>query len=197
MKDIKLACIFLASGHSTRFEGNKLLSTLGEKPLIDTVFGNFPCEYFHQTIVVTRYAPVAVSAVQHGYTVVENHDTENNIATTIRLGIEAAAPDIQGCMFSVCDQPMLTAPSIHNMVEVFRTAPASIVALGHRGKRGNPVIFPRSLFHELATLPPHEGGSCIIQKYPELLNIVEAASRRELLDIDYRADLEKLEASHD
>ena len=56
----KLACIFLASGRSTRFRDNKLLADFGGRPMADVVLGNFPGELFQQVIVVTRYPQVAV-----------------------------------------------------------------------------------------------------------------------------------------
>lgn len=143
---LKLGCIFLASGQSKRFQGNKLLSEFNGRPMIETVLGNFPCELFNQTIVVTRYAEVAVTAAQRGFTVVENDGADDSVARTIRLGLDALTPNLDGCLFSVCDQPLLTARSIQAIVDEFIAHPGAIVALGYRGKRGNPVLFPRALF---------------------------------------------------
>ena len=141
---LKLGCIFLASGQSKRFQGNKLLSEFNGRPMIETVLGNFPCELFNQTIVVTRYAEVAVTAAQRGFTVVENDGADDSVARTIRLGLDALTPNLDGCLFSVCDQPLLTARSIQAIVDEFIAHPGAIVALGYRGKRGNPVLFPRA-----------------------------------------------------
>jgi len=68
-----------------------------------------------------------------------------------------------------------------------------IVALGWKGNRGNPVLFPSSLFSALATLAPHQSGSSVIAQYSHLLRIVEAEGPQELLDIDTPADLKYLE----
>ncbi|MEM1484212.1 nucleotidyltransferase family protein [Oscillospiraceae bacterium PP1C4] len=191
-KSLKLACIFLASGHSKRFHDNKLLSDFGGRPMVDVVLGNFPYEYFNQTVVVTRYAQVAVTAAEHGFTIVENDDETDDISKTIKLGLAVLAPDTDGCLFSVCDQPMLRPQSIGALVDAFRAKPDSIVALGFRGKRGNPVLFPRTLFDELNALEPNQSGGAVIAAHKELLTVVEASNRRELVDIDYRADLETL-----
>ena len=188
----KLACIFLASGRSTRFRDNKLLADFGGRPMAVVVHGNFPGERFQQVIVVTRYPQVAVSAALLGYSVVENDDTTGDMAVTIRKGLAAVDPEAVGCMFSVCDQPLLTARSIGALRAEFLAHPGSIAALGHRGKRGNPVFFPRALFGELAALPPGKSGGAVIAAHPELLRVVEAANRRELLDVDYRGDLDAI-----
>lgn len=186
---LKIGCIFLASGHSKRFRENKLLAKVGEHMLVDTVFANHPSERFNQTVVVTRYAPVAVSAAQCGFTIVENQDVTDDISITIRLGLDALRYDMDGCMFSVCDQPMLTTESVRHLVDAFRSDPDKIAVLSYNGKRGNPVIFPKSLFEELKTLKSGQSGSAVIRQHEELLNFVGVQHRRELLDIDYRSDL--------
>ena len=189
---LKIGCIFMASGHSKRFHENKLLSNFGGHMLVDTVFRNHPGELFNQTVVVTRYAPVAVSAAQCGFTIAENDDTTDDISKTIRLGLEALRPGMDGCMFSVCDQPLLTAESIQNLVHAFQASPDKIAVLSYNGKRGNPAIFPKALFEELKTLPCGQSGSAVIEKHHELLNLIPVKHRRELIDIDYRNDLDAI-----
>ena len=189
---LKIGCIFLASGHSKRFRENKLLSNFGGHMLVDTVFGNHPSELFNQTVVVTRYAPVAVSAAQCGFTIVENEDTTDDISITIRLGLEALRPGMDGCMFSVCDQPLLTAESVRGLVHAFQDAPDKIAVLSHNGKRGNPAIFPKTLFNELKALSSGQSGSAVMKQHPDLINLVAVKNRRELIDIDYRSDLDTI-----
>ena len=189
---LKLGCIFIASRQSKRFQGNKLLSEFNGRPMIETVLGNFPCELFNQTIVVTRYAEVAVTAAQRGFTVVENDGADDSVARTIRLGLDALTPNLDGCLFSVCDQPLLTARSIQAIVDEFIAHPGAIVALGYRGKRGNPVLFPRALFSELGALAPGQSGGAVVAAHMPLLRIVETKNRLELVDIDYRADAASL-----
>ena len=188
----KIGCIFLASGHSKRFRANKLLSSVGDRTLVDTVFHNHPSELFNQTVVVTRYAPVAVSAAQCGFSIAENEDTTDDISKTIRLGLETLRPGMDGCMFSVCDQPLLTTESVRNLVHAFQASPDKIAVLSYNGKRGNPAIFPQALFSELEVLSNGQSGSAVIEKHRELLNLVPVTHRRELIDIDYRRDLETI-----
>lgn len=186
----KIAVIFLASGHSTRFSGNKLTTAFAGRMLVDVIFDHLPAERFRQIVVVTRYAPVAASAAERRFAVAENFDETGDIAHTIRLGMQALLPQIDGVMFSVCDQPLLTSQSIGALCDEFMAHPDSICALGYHNKRGNPVIFPRALFDALATLPSGKPGGHVIEAHLELLRIVEAAHRRELVDVDSRADLQ-------
>ena len=125
--------------------------------------------------------------------VVKNPDPASDIAQTIRLGLNAFDCSLDGCLFSVCDQPLVRVRSICTLVDRFCSEPDAIVALGWKGNRGNPVLFPSSLFSALATLAPHQSGSSVIAQYSHLLRIVEAEGPQELLDIDTPADLKYLE----
>ena len=192
MPSLKLACILLANGRGKRFGSNKLLAGWGGRPLCDVVLDRHPAELFHQTVVVTRYPEVAVSAAVRGFSVAEDPDGPDDIARSIRLGLEALRPGLDGCLFSVCDQPLLRADTIRKLAAAFIAHRGCIVAAAHGGRRGNPVFFPAALFGELASLPPGGSGGGVIAAHPELLRLVEVADPRELLDVDLPEDLEKL-----
>lgn len=189
MASKKISCIFLASGHSKRFQGNKLLVPLDGRPLVQHVFEHLPVPLFHQVLVVTRYPQIAQLAQRLQFTPILNPDPTDDIAVTIRLGLEYLEQDIEGCMFSVCDQPFLSSATLTALVQEFQAHPRSIVAPAHQGSRGNPVIFPRTLFQELSTLSPNQSGSAVIARHRELLRLVEAGDPSQLQDIDYRSDL--------
>lgn len=190
---LRLGCVFLASGQSKRFQANKLTAEFHGIPLAEFVFSRFPAGRFHQTVAVTPFAQVAASAKRCGFQVVENLDSASDIARTIRLGLNALDGSFDGCLFSVCDQPLMRTQSIHTLADRFCSEPDKIIALGWNGSRGNPVIFPASLFPALSALAPHQSGSAVITRYSHLLRVVEAEGPQELLDIDTPADLEYLE----
>ena len=189
-----LSCIFLACGRSKRFGANKLLTPFCGQPLCDTIFQRHPAELFQQNLVVTRYPEIALSACQNGFSVVENLEGQDDVAQTIYLGLQALDQRSIGCLFSVCDQPLLRPESIQRMVQTFLEHPRAIVALGWQGRRGNPMCFPQELFGELARLPANCGGSFVAQAHLEQVILVEAAGPEELEDIDCPEDLERLAA---
>lgn len=193
MSSFRIGCVFLASGISSRFQGNKLLADFNGVPLVEAVLRQFPTEYFNVNLVVTRYPQVAAIAAQYHFGVVENLEPGEDLAQTIRLGVEALPKGLDGCMFSVCDQPLLSPESVKKLVEAFQASPNSIAALSYQGHRGNPVIFPGDLLPSLKTLPARHGGNHVIQAHSERVLLVEAFHRRELMDVDYRSDLSALE----
>ena len=187
---LKLGCIIMASGNSTRFHCNKLLTSVDGRVMIDIALDTLPAEMFNQIIVVTKYPQIALSAAMKSFTVVENLNRDATIATTISLGVDELKEDIDGCMFMVCDQPFLTSESIRKLARTFVADPHKIYALGHNGKRGNPVFFPKSVINEFYGLGDGMSGNVVIDRHLDLLTIIDIADPRELKDIDSPTDME-------
>lgn len=187
MKSAKIATIFLASGKSVRFGQSKLTYPVDGGSLIERCFAHFPFELFLQNIVVTNQPQIAVQASLLGLSVVENPLGEG-LSDTIRLGIAALQQEIDACMFCVCDQPFVQRQSIKAIVDAYQSQPEHIICLGKGMRRGNPVIFPKSLFTQLQSLRGDEGGTVVIQRHQNLLQIVDCIDERELFDVDTMSD---------
>lgn len=98
---------------------------------------------------------------------------------------------MDGILFAVCDQPWLRRGSVERLLADFSAAPSNIWALSWQGRKGNPVVFPKSTFHALLKLTGDRGGGVVIWANPGLLRLTEAGSPEELRDIDTPADLAK------
>ncbi|MEG1774705.1 MAG: NTP transferase domain-containing protein [Oscillospiraceae bacterium] len=127
-----------------------------------------------------------------GFEVVRNDGTDDSVAHTVALGIRALPAQTAGCLFAVCDQPLLTAQTVERLRDTFLLDSSRIVSLSWQGRRGNPVIFPRALFGELAALSPGETGRSVLARHPALLVCVEADAENELADVDFREELARL-----
>ncbi len=189
---MKLACIFLASGHSKRFHKDKLLTEFNGRPLVACALGKLPGDVFDMVIVVSRSREVLNLAQDCGFIGVENDDTTDDISRTIALGITHLPADTQGCMFSVCDQPLLSTESLRRLADEFCRNPEKIAAMSYAGRRGNPVFFPKSLFPQLAALQKDQSGNTVIRANPELLTLVPAQNELEMMDIDSAEDYARL-----
>lgn len=176
-------CVFLASGHSKRFGGNKLLYKIDGVPMAERAFRALPAGM--RGVVVTRSNPVAAMARGHqNLSILMNPDKTDNIAETIRQGMRAVPADADGVMFLVCDQPYLTRRSVLRLALSFERMPGRICVLSHDGRSGNPCVFPRSMFEELKNLPVDQPGKFVVHRHPELVTPVQACCPEELGDID-------------
>ena len=184
-----LGCIILASGHSKRFGSDKLLHPLNGLPLCEHCFSVFSRVSFQSAAVVTRSGAVASLAGKYGFLPVMNHDSTDDPAVTIRLGLSVMSTEMDGVMFCVADQPFLKKESIVSLAQAFYREPNRIVRLAWRGKAGNPVLFPSSLLPELRSLPPGESGRYVIDGHRELVLFIDAQNERELKDIDRPEDI--------
>lgn len=89
--------------------------------------------------------------------IVENSEWSDGLGTSIRIGIEAmleAAQDPlceepEAVVLVPCDQPLLTARHVIDLIRHFRRTEQRIVASKCGGAIGAPALFDRSLFGEL------------------------------------------------
>lgn len=185
---MKLGCILLASGFGTRFGGEKLLRKVGGETLVSHALGAFPAGLFARRAVTARLAGILAEGAAAGWTPLFNPDAGEGISAGIRLGL-TAMEGMDGVLFAVCDQPWLTRESVCRLAARFEEQSDRIVALSWRGRRGNPVLFPRELFPALASLTGDTGGGAVIGQNPRRLVTVEASFEKELRDIDMPDDL--------
>lgn len=178
-----IACILLASGYGRRYGGNKLLTLWEGVPLYRRAFAALPPHLFSPAVVTSQYGEILTAAGKAGYLPLLNCHPWEGVAAGIRLGLQAAWRS-DGALFAVCDQPNLKTNSIINLINSFLKSPERIHALGWLGKKGNPVIFPKSLYSELMALSGDTGGSAVIRAHRELLTLTEAGDPAELIDVD-------------
>ena len=110
--------------------------------------------------------------------------------SSIRLGVNALEPGVSACLFFMCDQPLIKKEMVTALVDAYIRDRSEIIAPIYRGKRGNPVLFDRSLFPELNHLSDDEGGRSLFARHP--VSYIESPDDSILVDIDTLADYQKL-----
>lgn len=185
---MKLGCVIMAAGASSRFGENKLLQDFLGKPLFTCVL-NAAEGVFEKTVVVTGYEIIEKTAEKMGFLSVKNEHPELGVSHTIRLG-SGALQDCDGVVFATADQPLLSRETLCRLAAEFGKEPSCIHAVCADGKRGNPCVFPKSLFGELVSLEGDTGGGAVIKAHSHLLRLLEVPSE-ELLDCDTPAALVK------
>ena len=115
------------------------------------------------------------------------------MSLTIRLGLDALGK-VDGAMFMVADQPLLTKSSVEAEIDFFKREPGSIAAMAYGKRRGNPAIFPKDYFVELRELRGDVGGSMVMCAHPDKLRLYQIEEELELFDADSAEELEKLKS---
>lgn len=187
---VNIGCVVLASGFGRRFSqrDNKLLVPVDGVPLAQRTLEALSPLPFARRVVVSQWPEIRALAEHRGFTPLPNPQAAEGIAASVRIGTAAMA-GLDGALFAVCDQPFLNTYSIQKLLNCFQSSKQSICALAFQGRRGNPVIFPSSLFPALSQVTGDRGGGQVIAAHPEKLLLVECASPRELMDVDRAEDL--------
>lgn len=192
----KYAIIVLAAGRSLRFGGeNKLMARVSGKPLYEHTLNRLEGFWGFPRFVVTGYREIEKKAEEMGMCAVINRKPELGISRSIQLGLKTCLeenPDIQGVLFSVCDQPNLHPATIQKLLNTAGLHKKQIICTSHQGRPGNPVLWDREFFSELMQLAGDNGGKQIMAEIPGKVRYVEAHAK-ELQDIDYKSDISDLD----
>lgn len=189
-KELKIGCVLLAAGEGKRFGGNKLMADFHGKPILEHVLAALPKDDFCCSVIVAANEKRIELAMKYGIDGVINDKPEEGVARSIRMGIDKIGNDVDGCMFLVCDQPMLKTDTLSGMVKNYTKN--TILALSTKGKRGNPVIFPQFLLKELSELAAQQTGVDVINEHVRILKLYDIDEGIELMDIDTKGDLQIL-----
>ena len=191
---MKLGCLVAAAGNSSRFGEDKLRLPVGGQPMGIRTLDVLRWVPFDLRVLVTSADKgyLIDAARDRGFDVVINPAPERGMSSSVRLGtahiLEAGAYD--GILYAVADQPDLRSITVERLTKAFSEEPGFIWAPEAEGKRGNPVIFPASLFDELLQVTGDRGGRQVIAAHQELLRTISAASA-ELRDIDTKEDMQR------
>lgn len=184
---LRVGCVVMAAGNSSRFGSNKLLHRLDGRTFIERALDAVPPALLENTVVVTQYDAVAALAERRGLRVLRNEHPDWGVSHTIRLGTQALQ-SCDGILYLVADQPHLTQASVSRIVQTWRAHPDRITGAAHGERRGNPNLFPAEFFDELCALEGDRGGTRVIRAHPDRLLTVQVPEP-ELADHDAPAKL--------
>jgi|GEM_PF-100265 len=182
----RIAALVLAAGRSSRMNGkNKLLEPLAGIPLLLRAVNAALASLAASVTVVTGNAEDRVKAVVSGKNIrlVHNPDYESGMASSLRRGIESLPADVDGAMVLLADMPLINAAHIDALIEEFTARPRVIVPTVN-GKRGNPVLWPRSFFKEICAIEGDRGARELLDRHADRITCLELASEAILADVD-------------
>lgn len=191
----RFGCVIMASGLGTRFGGDKLMTNMCGKPMIQYIVEATE-NLFYRRVVVTRNEQVKIWCEEKNIPVVY-HDFPD-VNDTIRLGLtsleEACGEEtLSGCVFCPADMPFVSRDSLCALMSDATEKGEGIFRVAYQGNGGAPVLFGKEFFGQLKALPKGKGGSQIIKAHKEKLHLIEVKSEYELWDMDTKDDYKKVE----
>jgi molybdenum cofactor cytidylyltransferase len=162
----RVAAVILAAGRSRRMgEQNKLLTTVGEVPMIGHVVKAAVDSNVQQVVVVTGHEAELVKQALLDYKadIVFNADYISGIASSLRIGLEGVAEDTEGALILLGDMPLISVEQINELIAEFNPAmERDIVVPFKDGQRGNPVLWSMRYFPALKALTGDTGGRALM-----------------------------------
>ena len=184
----RLAAIVLAAGRSSRMGGsNKLLAEIGGRPLVRIAVEEALASRARPVIVVTGHQRESVETALTGLDVVLVHNPAyaDGLSTSLKTGIAAAPPSADGAIVCLGDMPQVDARLIDSLLAAFDPEQGALIVVPTTaGKRGNPVVWSRRFFADLAALTGDVGARGLIATYPEAVVEVAVADSAAFTDID-------------
>ncbi|KQS98227.1 MULTISPECIES: NTP transferase domain-containing protein [unclassified Rhizobium] len=168
-KSISVSIVLLAAGKASRMGQagqHKLLAEFDGIPLIRRSAEAALGAKATRTIVVTGHRQDEIRAALSGLDVVtvENADYATGMASSLVHGLTSIAADVDGVLVMLADMPLVTAEDLRMLIEVFKAEHGqAIIRAVSGGKRGNPVILPRSTFEAVRQLQGDIGARHIIE----------------------------------
>ncbi|RWQ48313.1 NTP transferase domain-containing protein, partial [Mesorhizobium sp.] len=191
--ELKVDIVLLAAGRSSRMGGpNKLLALFDGQPLVRRSADRALGSKASGTVVVTGHQRERVRAALSGLdvTFADNPDFAEGLSSSLKAGIARVSGDAAGAMIVLGDMPGIASADLDRLIDAFRKSEGrSVVRASHEGKRGNPVLLPRSLFAAIAHLEGDTGARHLVEA--EGLDVVDVEiGKAASIDVDTREALE-------
>ena len=107
------------------------------------------------------------------------------MSSSLVKGINAIPDAVKGALIALGDMPQVSTATINVLIATFLGSEDKTICVPvHEGRRGNPVLFSRVHFAELADLVGDNGGKTILKANPNALAEVMVSDPGIHLDFD-------------
>jgi molybdenum cofactor cytidylyltransferase len=165
---LKIGIIILAAGSSSRMGQSKQLLDIHGEPLLRRVV-RVALEVDPDDVIVV----LGANSEEHLKVIkdlpaksIYNSNWQRGMGSSIKVGLKhllEISLTTNAVMILVCDQPLLTADHLKELMQRFTTL-TPIVAMSYSNTVGVPAIFEKSLFTDLLNLPDDRGAKIVIEK---------------------------------
>jgi len=193
----RFATVILAAGQSRRMGTlNKLLIEVDGKLMARHAIDAARVAGTDPIIVVTGHVAEDVqNALGDDVLYVHNPEYAQGLSTSLRVGINAIPDSCDGALVTLGDMPRITATHLKQLLLSHDPDEGHVICVPTwRGKRGNPVLWDRRFFDDMASLGGDVGAKHLIGDNADLVCEVEMQDDAVLVDVDSPEALESLVA---
>ncbi len=183
-----VSALVLAAGCSTRMGPvNKLLAPIGGRAMVRAVVEQLSDSSVRPIVVVTGHEAERVEEALDGAAVsfVRNPAYREGMSGSIRAGLSALPDSTEAVIVCLGDMPLIGSEHVERLVAAFDPQEGRGICVPvFEGRRGNPVLFARRFFAEMAALRGDAGARRLVERYEEQVCEVAMDDRSVLVDVD-------------
>ena len=190
---LKVGAVLLAAGAGSRLGGRpKSLLELEGTPLIRRMCIALSNAEIHPVVVVLGHHADAIERAMQDLPVkwVRNPSPDDGPASSLRIGLQALAFDVDAVIVLLADQPLITATDIADLIEAFKSrGERQMVVPRVDGEPGNPIILDAALRNEWLAGDVSATGQRWRNANPKRVHWFDASNDHYCVDIDTPEDM--------
>ena len=180
--------LLLAAGQSRRMgPANKMLVEVDGAPMVLHAARALLTSGASPVVVVLGHEPEAVEDALAGLdvTFIRNPDYADGLSTSLKAGLSALPHRCTGAVVALGDMPGVGVADIDSLIDVFDpVAGYSICVPTYDNKRGNPVLWARRYFAEMASVSGDVGARHLIGENADQVIEVPSDNPGVVIDLD-------------
>ena len=166
---------------------NKLVAAIDGVPMVARVVEAFLASKAAPVLVVVGHEAERIKAALAGQNVhfVHNAEYEEGLGASLRVGIAALDPAVDGALVALGDMPWIKPSHVDALIDAFDPrGPGSICVPVHERKRGHPVLWSSRHFAEMRKLGGDVGARALLEQHADAVLNVPIDDAAVHLDID-------------
>ena len=181
-----IAGVILAAGASRRLGRPKQLLPLGGRPLADWPLAALREFGPAQIVLVVGHEAGAVQAALdlRGVTVVHNPRYAEGQSTSLQAGLGALDAGIEAAVIVTCDQPLISAAALRELVAAFERTALPLVATDYGDHLGVPLLIARSMWPAALAIRGDQGARALLRDNPDRFAAVRNEAPEAAIDVD-------------
>ncbi len=190
----RVTAVVLAAGESKRMGRSKQLLPWGTTTVLGQTIRVLQRSAVNEVIVVSGAHAEAIEAevAPFGVKAIYNERfATGGMISSLQTALDQLPENRAAVLVMLADQPMIESLTIDTVIQAYWENRGELIAPVFAGRRGNPVLFGRSYFRELLSLPGGSAPREILRRHEQDLTLVAVESDSILHDIDREADYER------
>lgn len=184
----RVTALVLAAGRSSRMgPTNKLLAEVNGAPLVARAVDAALASQAANVIVVTGHQgeSVARALADRPVTFVHNPAFAEGLSSSLRAGLAAVPSESDAVVVCLGDMPRVASAVIDRLIAAYSPVEGRAICIPTtHGKQGNPVLWDRAFFTEMAALTGDAGAKRLIGQHADRLCEVPVDDAGILYDVD-------------